>query len=275
MGDIVDSAADAGRQAQNSAWVDHAVRFGMVAYGLVHFLLAWLSAQLAFGDRGKPVSGQGALAELAAQPFGRVMVWLVAAGMVLLVLWRLVDLVWGHRDEDGADLVRDRTEDAFMAGVYGTLAAVAVSVAARGGGSGGGQSEETITARLMAQGWGVWLVGLVGLGIVVSGASLVWLGLSERYRQHLQAEGQTGDLGRAYLLVGKVGYLAKGGAFGLVGALFVWAAATHDPDKSGGLDDALRTLLDQPYGPLLIGATAIGFACYGVLCLATARHLSR
>lgn len=275
MGDVVDSAADAGREARNSAWFDHAVRFGMVAYGLVHFLIAWLSVQLALGDRGESVSGQGALAELATQPFGRVVVWLVTAGMVLLVLWRLVDLIWGHRHEDGTDLWRDRAEDAVMVGVYGTLAGAAFSVALRGGGSGGGQSEETITARLMAQGWGVWLVGLVGLVIIVSGASLVWLGWTERYREHLEREGQTGELGRTYLLVGKVGYLAKGGAIGLVGALFAWAAATHDPDKSGGLDDALKTLLDQPYGPLAIVAVAIGFACYGVLCLATARHLSR
>jgi len=274
MGDVVDSAADAGREARNSAWFDHAVRFGMVAYGLVHFLIAWLSIQLALGDRDESVSGQGALVELAVQPFGRVVVWLVAAGLALLVLWRLVDLFWGHRGEDGADLWQDRAEDALMAGVYGTLASAAVSVAVRGG-SGGGQSEETITARLLAQGWGVWLVGLVGLGIIVSGASLVWLGLTERYREHLKADGQTGELGRAYLLVGKIGYLAKGGAIGLVGALFGWAAVTHDPDKSGGLDDALKTLLDQPYGPLAILAVAIGFACYGVLCLAIARHLSR
>jgi hypothetical protein len=104
---------------------------------------------------------------------------------------------------------------------------------------------------------------------------LFYRGLSEGYREHLESEGQSGDLGRAYLLLGKVGYVAKGGAIGIVGGLFVWAAATHDPDKSGGLDDALRTVLEQPFGPLLLGAIAIGIACYGLFCFARARHLSR
>lgn len=274
MGDIAESAEDAGRQARDSEWVDHAVRFGMLAYGLVHVLIAWLAVQLALGDRGESVSGKGALAELARQPFGRLVVWFVAAGMVLLVIWRLVELVWGHRDEDGADLWQSRWVDAFKACVYGALGYAAISVAARGGGSSGDKSE-TISARLMSHDWGVWLVGLVGVAVLGYGVGLVWRGLSEKFREHLEAEGQTGDSGRAYVLVGKVGYVAKGSAIGVVGALFGWAALTHDPDKSGGLDDALRTVLEQPYGPVLIVAIAAGFACYGAFCLARARHLDR
>ena len=42
------------------------------------------------------------------------------------------------------------------------------------------------------------------------GVSLIWRGLTEGYREHLEAEGKSGDLGQAYLLLGKVGYVAKG-----------------------------------------------------------------
>ena len=274
MGDIVDSASNAGREAKSSAWLDHAVRFGLIAYGVVHLLIAWLSIQLALGDRKESVSGTGALSELVTQPFGRTMVWLVAVGMALLVVWRLIELFAGHRGEDGADLWRSRAVDVLKAGIYGALGFAAVSVA-RGGGSGGGRSEETISAKLMDHSWGVWLVGLIGLAVIGYGISLVWRGLTESYREHLEAEGKSGDLGKAYLLLGKVGYVAKGVAIGIVGGLFVWAAMTHDPDKSGGLDDALRTVLDQPFGPLLLAVIAIGIACYGLFCFARARHLSR
>ena len=273
MGDVVESASNAGRRTDSSDLMDHAVRFGLIAYGVVHLLVAWLSIQLAVGDREGSVSGKGALSELVTHPFGRTMVWLVAVGMALLVLWRLLDLVGGHHDEDGADLWRSRAVDALKAGIYGALGFAAVKVAS-GGGSGGDKSE-TITAKLMDHSWGVWLVGIIGVAVIGYGLSLIWRGFTEGFREHLEAEGQTGDLGRAYLMLGKVGYVAKGGSIGIVGALFVWAALTHDPDKSGGLDDALRTVLDQPYGPWMLGAIAVGIACYGLFCFARARHLSR
>ena len=77
------------------------------------------------------------------------------------------------------------------------------------------------------------------------------------------------------MLLGKVGYIAKGVAIGLVGVLFVYAAVTHDPKKSGGLDQALHEVLEQPFGPFLLVAIALGIACYGLFCFARARHLSR
>lgn len=260
--------------ADSSTVLDLAVRFGLITYGVVHLLIAWLSVQLAFGDRKGSVSGKGALAELATHPFGRTVVWSVAVGMALLVLWRLIELVAGHREEDGTDLWRSRGVDALKAGIYAALGYAALSVAV-GGGSGGGSSEETITARLMGQSRGVWLVGLIGLAVLGYGLALIWRGFSESFREHLEAEGQTGDRGRAYVLAGKVGYVAKGVAIGIVGTLFGWAALTHDPDKSGGLDDALRTMLEQPFGPAILIAIAAGIACYGTFCFARARHLSR
>jgi len=273
MGDLTDAVSRKGRRTDSSDLMDHAVRFGLITYGVVHLLIAWLSIQLALGDRQGSVSGKGALEELVSHPFGLTMVWLVAVGMGLLVLWRLFDMVGGHWDKDGADLWRARAVDALKACIYGALGFAAVKVAS-GGGS-GGQSEETISAKLMDHSWGVWLVGIIGLAVIGYGISLIWRGLTEGYREHLEAEGKSGDLGKAYLMLGKVGYIAKGIAIGIVGGLFVWAALTHDPDKSGGLDDALRAVLDQPFGPLLLGAIAIGIACYGLFCFARARHLSR
>jgi hypothetical protein len=273
MGDVTDAVSRKGRRTDSSDLMDHAVRFGLIAYGVVHLLIAWLSIQLALGDREGSVSGKGALGELVTHPFGRTMVWLVAIGMALLVLWRLLEAVGGHYDEDGTDLWRSRAVDVLKAAIYGSLGFAAVKVAS-GGGSGGDKTE-TISAKLMDHSWGVWLVGIIGLAVIGYGVSLIWRGLTEGFREHLEAEGKSGDLGRAYLLLGKVGYVAKGVAIGIVGGLFIWAALTHDPDKSGGLDDALRTVLDQPFGPLLLGVIAVGIACYGLFCFARARHLSR
>jgi type IV secretory pathway VirB2 component (pilin) len=76
-------------------------------------------------------------------------------------------------------------------------------------------------------------------------------------------------------MLGKVGYISKGVAFVIVGGLFVAAGVTHEPKKSGGLDDALRTVLQQPFGPFLLILIAAGIACYGLFCFARARHLAK
>jgi hypothetical protein len=104
---------------------------------------------------------------------------------------------------------------------------------------------------------------------------MIWRAWSGKFAEHLDVEGKTGDSGKAYLAFGKAGYTSKGLAFGIVGLLFGYAAITHDPSKSGGLDQALHKVLQQPFGQVLLIAIALGIACYGLFCFARARHLSR
>ena len=88
-------------------------------------------------------------------------------------------------------------------------------------------------------------------------------------------QGRTGRVGRAYVLLGVVGYVSRGIAIGLVGALFIYAALTHDPQKSGGLDQALQEVLAQPFGAPALVLMALGLACFGLFCFAWARHIDR
>jgi hypothetical protein len=265
------TAEEVGRQADQSDWIDTAVRFGLLVYGLVYLLIAWVAVQLALGDYHGAVT-KGAFRTLAEQPFGAVLLVVVAVGMLLLVLWRLLDAAVGHREKDGLDRWRLRGYDLAKAVLYGGIGYKAVKT---GLGDTSGNSSRTATARLMDLPLGVWIVGAVGIGVAIYGASQAWRGLSEKHREHLAAEGRTGTDGSAYLLLGKIGYVAKGTAFVLVGSLFVYAAVDHRPKRSGGLDAALFKLLEQPYGKWLLLAMAAGLACYGLFQLARARHLSR
>ena len=274
MGDVSDNVQDAGERASESDWMDWAVRAGLVAYGVVHLMLAWLAVQLAFGDKSENASNSGALHALAEQPLGAVLVWLIAIGKVLLVVWRLLEFAVGYQDEDDTTKRwRKRLAALGKAAIYAAVAWTAFRIAT-GEGSGGGGTDST-TAKLMGLPGGQFIVGVVGLVIIGFGAVLVVRGWTEKFTEKLDVQGQSGKDGSAYVLFGKIGYIAKGIAIGIVGGLFAYAAITHDPDESGGLDQALQTVLEQPFGQVLLLAIAVGIGCYGLLCFATARHLDR
>jgi hypothetical protein len=266
-------AEDAGRRADNSEWMDRGVRVGLVSYGVVHLILAWLAIRLAFGDSGGSASSQGALHQLAQSGVGRASLYVVGAGFVALVAWQLLEAVWGHRDEEGGKRVFKRVVSAGKVVLYGSLAISALKTAV--GSSSGNGGTDGLTARLMRMPGGPLIVGAVAVGILAVAGFLLYRGLAEQFRSKLESSGQTGKDGRAYILFGKVGYVSKAVALAIVGVLFLYAAITHDPKKSGGLDEALRELLQKPFGAAMLVAVALGFACYGLFCFAWARHLDR
>ena len=259
-------------QAEDHAWVDHAARFGFVAYGVVHLVIGFLALQLAFGDRSGKASSSGAMQQLAEQPFGLVALWLVALGMLLLVAWRVLEVVAGHREQDGSDRMKKRLSSALKGVIYAVIGVSAVRVALGGGGGGGTDGP---TARLMNAPGGQVLVGLVGLGVLGYAGAQIYQGWSESFLKNLDAEGRRGEVGRLYRWTGKVGYVAKGTALAIVGGLFAYAAISHNAKKSGGLDQALVQILEQPYGTPMLAVVALGIGCYGVFCFVRARHLSR
>jgi hypothetical protein len=257
----------------DSDWIDWVARAGLVAYGVVYVLIGWLALQLAWGDRSGKPSSSGALRELAQQPFGGVLIWVVSIGMFLLALWQLLEAGFGHRDEEGKKRLAKRLASVGKAVVYVVIGFSGVKIAIGSGSSGKG--EETFTAKLMNLPAGQVLVAVVGLAIIGFGIFQLYRAWTEGFADKLDGEGRSGKSGTAYIAFGKAGYTARGVAFAIVGGLFVYAAVTHNAKKSGGLDQALFEVLDQPFGPVLLTLVAIGLVCFGLFTFAQARHLSR
>jgi hypothetical protein len=266
------TATRAAGEVKDHPALSWAARLGFLCYGLVYVLIGWLSAQLALGHPDQSASRKGALAALTQQPLGRTLLWVAVAGFAALVVWEACEVVVGHRQHDGLRRVAGCAGSVFKAVVFGSLAVTAAQVAAGSGGS-GGSSEDGYTARALRLPLGPLLVGAVGVAIVGYGVYSAVKGLTDRWRKELDPEGRTGTIGSALAALARTGYVARGVAFGVVGALVVWAAVTQDPNRSGGLDDALATLRDAPAGPYLLLLVAFGLACFGVFNVAKAWHL--
>lgn len=269
----VDSAAkgakSAGEQAQNSKSFRGLVTVGLISYGVVHVLIAWLIIQLAWTGAGE-ASKDGALAELAGTGVGRILLWVIAVGLFALVLWQLFEAAWGHQDkEEGRKRTIKRLGSAGKAVVYASLGVSAVTTAISGS-AGSGKGEETLTSRLMSVGVGRILVIAIGIAVIVVGGRMIYRGLSKKFTKDL-----TGGVSQTIIRLGQFGFSAKGVILILVGALFGWAALSYDPEKAGGMDDALKTLKDQAYGPILLTVIALGVLAFGIYCFAWSRNAKK
>src|SRR4051794_8528283 len=81
------------RRAGDSEGLEHLARVGLVAYGVVHLLIAWLALQLAWGGGGGEADQSGAMSTLAEKPFGKPLLWVLAIGLLALAVWQLAELL--------------------------------------------------------------------------------------------------------------------------------------------------------------------------------------
>jgi hypothetical protein len=239
---------------------DVAITVGLIAYGLVYLLVAWIALQLAWGKSSEEASQQGALQQLASKPYGSVLLWILAIGLFALVIWRALQLIYGHLDTEG------KVSSAGRGVVYLVLGISAVKVAT-GSSSSSTSQQRGVTARLMENGAGRVLVVIVGLVIIGVGVRQIHKAVTKKFTEDL-----SGGVSDTTILLGRIGYAAKGIAFIIVGALFAWASISYDPKKAGGLDTALRTIKDQPFGSVLLTLMALGIACFGVYCFVWSRN---
>jgi hypothetical protein len=72
--------------------------------------------------------------------------------------------------------------------------------------------------------------------------------------------------------LGKIGEVGRGLGIALIGFFLLRAALTYDAAQATGLDGALRRLATETWGLLLVVVIGVGFAAYGLFCVATFTH---
>jgi hypothetical protein len=155
-------------------------------------------------------------------------------------------------------------------GIYAGLAVFALNLAfGRGAGGGEDQAAQSWTAWLMAQPFGQWLVGLVGVGVAAAGLGFIWKGWRGDVVLRLALPS---GADRWVLPLGRLGYAARGVVFVLVGGFLILAALHSNSSEVHGLGGALQSLQAQPFGWILLGVVAAGLFAFGVFGLVQARY---
>ncbi|MEW2516708.1 DUF1206 domain-containing protein [Actinacidiphila alni] len=270
------SGRGAGRRSRRDA-LTSAGRAGFTARGVVYVLVGVLAVQVALGDGGHQADRQGALHQIAAQPFGHVLLWVLAAGFACMTLWRGAQAVIGAGDastsgKDGTKEAGSRLMNAGRAVFYGFVCwGTATYAAGSGGSDGSDRKSKDWTASALKLPGGRWLVGIAGCVIIVVGVVLAIRAARRKFLKKLE----TGRMGRrtrtAVTASGAAGGLARGAIFSGVGVFVLVAAVRFDPKEAKGMDDTLRTFADTAAGPWLLVAVAIGLVLFGVFSFASAR----
>lgn len=246
-------------------------RVGLLAYGIMHLLVGWISLQLAWGmPANKSADSAGALATLAEQPFGTALLWTAAAGLVALSLWQLGEAWWGYRNRTGARRAVQRLTSVLKALIYLALGLSAGSLAL-GTGSASGAGSQGVSG-VFAWPFGQFIVAAVGLVVAALGLAKLTKGVKASFMEDIDTSEMSARVRETMTHLGRAGHMAKGLALMVVGALLGYAAVTFDARKARGLDGALHLVLVQPFGKFLLTAIALGFMAFGLFSILQSRY---
>ena len=258
-------------RATDSPAVQRLARAGYSVSGVLHLLVAYIIARIALGSEGE-ADQTGALATLAHEGGGALSLWIVAAGLIALAMWRLAETLLGLHPGESANAHRRRSPivnrlKAFgLALVYGAVAFTAIQFALGASGRGSRQTAG-MSAKLMQSAGGKALLVTAGLVIAVIGGYYVYKGASRKFLNALRR-----PCGRLITALGVCGHVAEGSVLFAAGMCIIAATYSSDPAKATGLDGAVKALGEAQFGQAVLIVAATGFAAYGLYSFALTRY---
>ena len=245
-------------------------RAGFVSRGLIWGIIGILAFKLAIGHGGKTTNQQGALHTVAQQPFGKVLLTLVAIGLGGYSVWRLVRAAIGHGPE-ASDTAFERVAGAASGIAYALMCTIAVKILL-GAAAGSTGNTKHDTAGVLGWPAGNWIVGIAGAVMVGTALYQGYRGITRKFLQDSKVEQMGPRLKRWIARLGTIGHLARMVIFGLIGTFLVKAAINDSRHAAIGLDGALAKLVHRAYGPWILGFVAAGLIAFALYSLSDARY---
>lgn len=258
-----------------SGWArysEYFARFGYVTRGVLYVAMGILAARVGQGLRAESADSMGSMRAIAEEPFGRVLLALVAAGLGAFALWRIVQAVI---DSDGHGRSAKAIAKRVVLGFTGLLYAPLAIAAARLLSGDGPASEGADQARkgfLLAWRYGPLAVGVIALLILVVGLTEIWIGVRASFAKEMDL-GRLSSRARSVVrAAGRVGFGAHGAILTTVGIFLAKAAFESDPSSATGIDGALVRLANGEHGQAIVTAMGCGLIAFGAFSFLMARY---
>jgi hypothetical protein len=252
-------------------WVERLARIGYAAKALLYITIGLLAAQAGMGRGGRTTDTHGALRTVHDAMFGRVVLLVVAVGLLGYAVWRLVEAVVDpDRRGTGFKGTALRVGFAVRGLFHGALGVTALRLALGDRSSAAGGEVPRWTRQAFQLPGGELVVFLAAAGIGLYGLYQLYRAYVPKLGRNLRLGGVPESLVGWVVGLSRFGIAARGVVFCLIGFFLAQAAVRHDAGQAGGLRESLRTLADIGRWPFL--AVALGLVAYGVYELVNARY---
>lgn len=254
-----------------TSWFKPAARAGYAARGVIYGTVAVLTMVTAF-LAGASDGPKDAISTIARQPFGKILLVLLLAGLLGYVAWRLIQSLLDTDDHGwGIKGLAIRLGLLASAGTYSVLSLFVLALLGPGssdGGSGGAVQAalDGVTGVLGA--WPVFLaMGFAFLGI---GGAHFWKAIKGKYEDHLEADAAAMALIHP---ISVTGLSARGLVFVILAFLIFSqiVSGVRSPQSKPGLEDALNFLQDMPFGSVLMFLMGAGLGAFALYSFTLAR----
>ncbi|MDN3554483.1 DUF1206 domain-containing protein [Halomonas maura] len=244
---------------------------GYAAKGIVYLLVGGLAFLAATGLGGDNVGTKEALYGLASEPFGDLMLGGLAAGLAAYAAWRLLQaLLDAENVGRGPKGLVTRLGFLISSLIHGSLGIYCVDLLRDAASASGQDTASDRTALVMSHQGGLYVIFAIGLVFIAIGLRQLWRAIRRSYISNWNRQ-DMGPLQRRLAdIITRWGLSARGLVFQVIGLFLCISAWQADPSEAQGLGGALNVLAEQPFGPWLLGAVALGLASYGLYCLINA-----
>mgnify|MGYP006137170117 CR=1 FL=1 len=213
MASAMESAQDevAEHARPHAAWIVRLARAGYAAKGIVYLVIGALALKAAVGSGGGTTDSGGALATIGDSGAGRILLLLMAIGLLGYALWAVLSAFLDAEDRgDDAKGVALRAGQAWRGGVYGLLGVQAFRFFSDSGRQAEGNGAESWSARILELPWGRALVGAAALGLIAYALYQLWRGAHKNLRKRLRLGGADAHVIDGVVKLARFGIIARG-----------------------------------------------------------------
>jgi hypothetical protein len=259
-------------QHSRGTFVQRAARAGYLTKAAVYSSLGALAIAAAIGVVRADAAEPGTFQALLRQPFGWIALIIAAAGLAAFGLWRLVQALFDpeHRGTHAKALwLRLWFLASGIAHFCIAFGAIRLLVdVTRRHKSGAKEGVKW----LMAQPYGPWLVGALGVGVCIFALAQLYRAVRTDFTRQLDITRLGARACRAIVAAARTGVVGRAILFAILGILLIGAAIELRPTKARSMGESLRFLEMQPYGAFLLALAAIGLLSFGVYMAIQARY---
>jgi hypothetical protein len=261
--------------ARTRDWKEPIGRLGLVGQGVVAAIVGFLAIRIAMGDKDQAATGQGAVAWVAQQPFGKFLLVALTVGLFALAVWRFLCVLMGDPVEGSEP--KDRVKYAVLGVIYLALAITTLVITidnwtgsgdTGGGTQSGDEGSQKAASTLFDWPAGRWLVGILGAAVIGYAAyNFHKQVINRKFTERLDA-GESSWVVR----LGLIGYTAQSLVYGVIGYFFIQAAIAFESRTAKGPSGALIELSNEAWGKALLWVIAVGLFAFGIYCIAEAKY---